>query len=202
MIKYLLIAFLFLSSDNLFAQITIDSSATEFSVKLKEGEVTRTLNFRRYKDSVKFTDLKYYVSPASKGNLSTETKYIKQLWDEAKDKIQINLKSVSIGNPTEYNDILLNQINAFNKSSKWQAHVKKNGKKLNYGLILEVMGKGNIYKPIDSLLAFYGYANIGYSNEKYGFLEKEQLIKLKFTGKEVVPIPYMVWIRVGRAKTK
>ncbi|MBX9851001.1 MAG: hypothetical protein K2X86_04500 [Cytophagaceae bacterium] len=120
---------LVLSLDGVFAQITIDTSATEYTLRLKEGDVTRRLSFRRYKDSVTFTDINYAVSPAYKSNLSIEVKYIKKLWDMAKDSIKISLKYISVGNPTEYPDVLTNQINAFNKSSKWQAHVKKNGKK-------------------------------------------------------------------------
>ncbi|MBX9851000.1 MAG: hypothetical protein K2X86_04495 [Cytophagaceae bacterium] len=64
------------------------------------------------------------------------------------------------------------------------------------------MNKGNIYSSLDSLIGGYGYAIAGYSNEKYGFLDKEALTKKKYTGKEVVPVPYMVAIRVGRVKIK
>jgi hypothetical protein len=39
-----------------------------------------------------------------------------------------------------------------------------------------------------------GYHITGFSNEKHGFVTKENLQKSGFAGNEIVPMPFMVWL--------
>ncbi|MNE21888.1 hypothetical protein D3C80_1150700 [compost metagenome] len=183
--------------------IEVDTVYGDYTVSTASNSQHRILSFRKDKDSIAYTGLHYSfgLSVKSTRNLSAEMLTMKQLWDKALPIIKTDLKSVSIGYPYEYIDVLKNYIAAFNQSPEWNNYVKKNGKKLNNKLVNHIMLTGNVYKPLDSLLHRYGYKITGFSTEKHGFIAPKDLISNGFKGTEIIQVPFMVWINVERIKT-
>jgi hypothetical protein len=198
MIRYVcVISFLCISFFS-FSQVSIQKTESDYTIKIETDSIIRHLTFWRDKETGIYTGCKYSCTKfkvLSKSLLlSDEIENIKALWNIASDSININLNRVFIGYPEEYSDIFLNQINAFYQSEKWQNHIKKNGKTLDYKIIHEVMLDSNVYKPLTDLLFDRGYRISGFSTEKHGFATKESLIKYGFSGNEIIPLPFMVWI--------
>ena len=181
-------------------QITIDKSTVDYSVQLEQDNVIRILTFWKDKDSSIYHSVKYSISDfnqtVSEKKLADEIPYIKQLWQIAEDSINYNLQSFNIGYPLLYADILKNHINAFLNSKEWQNHVKENGKKLDYKIIKKVMDENNVYQPLNTFLQTKGYNLIGFATEKHGFVTKENLQKAGFSGNEIIPMPFIVWLRL------
>ncbi|MEQ8809755.1 MAG: hypothetical protein RIE59_11855 [Imperialibacter sp.] len=159
----------------------------------------RSLTFRKNGESDTAIFLNYFVSKNTQGktNLSDEIPNIRILWDSAAQLIPIRLTSANIGYPLEYDDVLQNQIAAFNASSEWKAHVNKNGKKLDYKLIRQVMIDHHVYGPFEDLLSDFGYTLTDLSTEKHGFVTNEKLKELGRSHDEVIPVPYMVWLAIS-----
>tara|TARA_R110002012_G_scaffold142411_6_gene300450 strand:+ start:1531 stop:2166 length:636 start_codon:yes stop_codon:yes gene_type:complete len=180
-------------------QIEVDTSFRSISLKLTLDDGYRSLTFRKNGDSDTAIFLNYFVSKntGDRTNLSDEIPNIRILWDSATQLIPIRLTSANIGYPLEYDDVLQNQIAAFNASGEWKAHVNKNGKKLDYKLIRQVMIDHHVYGPFEDLLADYGYALTDLSTEKHGFVTNEKLKELVRNPDEVIPVPYMVWLTIS-----
>jgi len=198
MIRYLfIISFVFVSFLS-FSQVNIQKTESDYTLKIETDSIIRHLTFGKEKETGMYTGCKYsctkFKELAKPLNLTEEIKNIKILWTIASDSITIHLNRIFIGYPEEYSDIYLNHINAFNQSEKWQHHVKKNGKTLDYELIHEVMMESNVYKPLTDYLFDKGYKTTGFSTEKHGFATKESLKKYGFSGNEIIPLPFMVWI--------
>jgi hypothetical protein len=180
-------------------QIEVDTSFRSTSLKLTLDDGYRSLTFRKMKDSDTAVYLNYFVSQSGqeKPKLSDEIPHIRTLWESAAQLIPIRLAAANIGYPLEYDDVLRNQIMAFNASDEWQAHVNKNGKKLDYKLIRQVMIDYHVYGPLEDLLANYGYALTDLSTEKHGFVTSEKLKELGRSPDEIIPVPYMVWLTIS-----
>lgn len=191
------IAFLFISILS-YSQVVIQQTESDYTLKIETDSIIRHLTFWKDKETGIYTGCKYSCTKfkvlLKPSLLSDEIENIKALWDMASDSININLNRVFIGYPEEYSDIFLNQINAFNQSEKWQNHIKKNGKTIDYKLIHEIMMDYNVYKPLNDFLFEKGYKIKGFSTEKHGFATQVSLKKYGFSGNEIIPLPFMVWI--------
>lgn len=198
MIRYVcVISFLCISLLS-FSQVSIQQTESDYTLKIETDSIIRHLTFWKDKETGIYTGCKYsctkfkvLLKPLL---LSEELQYIETLWNLASDSITIQLTIFFIGYPEEYSDIFLNQINAFNQSEKWQHHVKKYGKTLDYKLLHEVMMDYNVYKPLTYFLFDRGFRITSFSTEKHGFATRESLKKYGFTGNEIIPLPFMVWI--------
>lgn len=182
------------------SQIKIDSTSTEYKITIKK-ENSLSINFYKDKNSSSYETLRIMDQlMGSKRflNLSDEVQIIDTLWKEAESRIPIHLTTIQIGYPSLYTDVLKQQVTIFSKSKSWQNHVKKNGKKLDLKLMREIMLNESAYHPIDFLLKKHGYRIKSISTEKHGFVSKEALIKAGFTGKEIIPIPFIVYLLVEK----
>jgi len=187
-----------LSSQSLFSQISIEKTNVDYSITLEKDSVYRILSFGKQFDSGIYTTVRYSISdfnhkPKDKA-LKDEIKTIKKLWELTEDSIQYDLQSLSIGYPLQYSDVLKNHIQAFINSEAWQNHVKKNGKKLNYEIIKQVILDYDVYKPLHDFLKTKSYEFSGFSTEKHGFVTKENLQKAGFQSNEIIPMPFIVYI--------
>ncbi len=184
----------------LTAQITISRTSVDFSVTYNEDSTYRILTFWKDQDSSIFTSVKYSITDFNKNPevkiLSDEIATINQLWNIAKDSIEFKLESFNISYPLFYSDILNNHIKAFNESPIWQNHIKQHGKKLDYGIIKNVMLEYNVYKPLNDFFKEKVYIITGFETEKHGFVTKENLQKEGYKGDEIIPMPYIVWITI------
>lgn len=200
---FITICFIF-TFQALNAQVTVSESQVDYSVKLEENNIIRILTFWNDKDSTIYHSIKYSSSDfnqaQSEKKLADEIRYLNQLWKIAEDSIQYSLQSLNIGYPLLYSDILKNHINAFLNSKEWQHHIEQNGKKLDYKIIKKVMVKNNVYQPLNAFLEAKGYTITGFSTEKHGFVTKENLQKAGFSGNEIIPMPYIVWIQLDHTK--
>ena len=186
------------------AQVKITKSDVDYSLIIAHDQVIRTLTFWKDKDSSIYHSVKYDVSDFqetnSKKNLEDEIQYIKKLWEIAEDSICFSLKSFNIGYPLLYADILKNHINAFLASEDWQNYSRKNGKKLEYKLQKQIMLENNVYKPLQDFLKTKNYSITGFETEKHGFVTKENLQKAGFSGEEIIPMPFIVWLKLAHTK--
>jgi len=170
--------------------ILCDSSAVDFSLKLEERGVTRILTFWKEKDSSVYTAMKYYCSKRTL--LSQELPLIGYMWDRANETHVIQLHSVDVGYPLSYDDVLYRHIIAFLTKRKKQTRnesVKR---------IRQIMLDAHVYASLDTLLASHGYHMKSIATEKHGYVTKENLQRLGFTGKERIPMPFMVWLGVEK----
>ena len=183
-----------------YSQVVIQQTETDYTLKIETDSIIRHLTFWKDRQSNLYTGCKYSYTKFKKLthpiNLSDEIPMIEILWKMATDSISIQLSSFFIGYPEEYSDIYQNQINAFIRSEKWQNHIKKNGKTLDYQLLHDVMMENNVYKPWNEFLLTKGYRITAFSTEKHGFATKESLKKAGFTGQEIIPLPFMVSINL------
>ncbi|MFP4025317.1 MAG: hypothetical protein ACLFVR_12400 [Thiohalospira sp.] len=185
------------------AQITISKSQVDYTLKIEQDKIIRTLTFWKNKDSATYTSVKYSISDfnstESEKNLKDEIGYINQLWETADDSIDIKLQSFNIGYPLLYSDIMINHIRAFQESDEWQNHVQKNGKALNYNFIQKIMIEKDVYAPLTSFLKTKKYTLSGFETEKHGFVTKEILQKAGFRGDEIIPMPFIVCATTSKA---
>ena len=185
------------------SQVYISKTNVDYSLRIEKDNVYRILTFWKHKDSTIYTSVKYSITDfniiTTERNLADEISAIDQLWDIAKDSIEYNLQSFNIGYPLLYSDILANQIQAFVDSEDWQNHVKLNGKKLDYSIIKKVMHDADVYQPLNDFLKTKGFYISGFETEKHGFVTNENLQKAGFTGSEIVPIPFIVWVTLNQS---
>lgn len=197
-LRIILIIFSIAFYFNASSQVKISKSNVDYSLKVEQDSIYRILTFWKDKDSSIYTSVKYSVSDFNKSStpkkLSKEINTINQLWDIAYDTITFKLQSFNIGYPLLYSDVLKSHIQAFLDSEEWQNHVKQNGKKLDYEIIKRVMLEANIYMPLDDFLNSKGYSISGFETEKHGFVTKENLQKAGYSGSEIIPMPFIVWI--------
>ena len=179
------------------AQVEVDTSYRSYSIKLTSGDDYRVLTFSQ-DDSSGYVHMNYFANTSHAQPLSSEIPYLCTLWDSARQAIDIRLTSVNVGYPLQYADVLKNHVTAFKRSPEWQAHVKNKGKTLDYPLIKSTMLAGHVYCPLEDLLKEFCYEITGFSTEKHGFLTKEELIELGEAADEVIPVPFMVWIKVEK----
>ena len=202
----ILLSLILLLIEPLYAQISISTTSVEYSLTYKQDSIYRILTFWKDKDSTIYTSVKYSVISFETTNLNTklseEIPFIKQLWNKAEDSIQYNLQSFNIGYPLLYSDVLKNHIQAFLNSKDWQSHVKQNGRTLNYEIIKKIMLENNIYKPLNDFLKTKGYYISSFETEKHGFITKENLQKAGFTGSEIIPMPFIVWITLKKQSSR
>ncbi|MGE0088047.1 MAG: hypothetical protein AB7S50_01070 [Bacteroidales bacterium] len=181
-----------------FSQVSIQKTESDYTLKIETDSIIRHLTFWKDKETDVYSGCKYSCSKfkvlAKPLSLKDEIKNIEILWKMAEDSISIALNRVFIGYPEEYSDIFLNQINAFNQSEEWQHHIKKNGKTLNNKIMHEIMMDYNVYEPLNNLLSEKGFRIIDFSTEKHGFATRESLKNHGFTGNEIIPLPFMVWV--------
>ena len=202
-IKVILILVYFsLLSMDAFSQVEISKSSVDFSLKIEQDSIYRILTFWKDLDSTIYTSVKYSVSDFNKTattkNLANEINTINQLWETAEDSICFNLQSFNIGYPLLYSDILKNHIQAFINSEEWQKHLELNGKILNYKIIKKVMMEANTYKLLDDFLKTKGLYISGFETEKHGFVTKEILQKAGYSGNEIIPMPFIVWVKLAK----
>lgn len=201
--KLLILLSFLLVFKSVYCQITINTSEVDYTLKIEKDSVYQILTFWKHRDSTIYTSVKYSINDFNKitteKNLTDEIRTINQLWDIAKDSITFNLQSFNIGYPLLYSDILKNHVLAFIDSKDWQNHVKQNGKKLDYGIIKKVMLEGDVYKALNDFLKTKGIYISGFGTEKHGFVTKENLQKAGFTGNEIVPMPFIVWVTLNQS---
>ncbi|MBN2789686.1 MAG: hypothetical protein JXR69_05825 [Candidatus Delongbacteria bacterium] len=205
---YALFIFIILSLSLYAAQFI--RGQVDFSIK---DENNKNLRFSKELQMDIFTNFNYqdlnYGSEKVR-ELKEEIKVIEFLWNEGKDSINIDLKSVSVGYPSQYKDILLKQIEVFSNDPKWQKYTvyRKNNNKpswdIDHELIETIMMEGNVYSSLDELLVKFGYKIKGFSIEKIGFATQKIIDKygLKYKEKDIkdIPIPFIVWVQVEKIK--
>ncbi len=201
--KYIIITIcLFLLYNSTDAQIKIEKSVIDYTLKIEKDSIYQILTFWKHKDSTIYSSVKYSITDFNKitteRNLADEISTINQLWDIAKDSITFDLQSFNIGYPLLYSDILKNHIQAFIESENWQNHVKLNGKKLDYNIIKKVMLDANVYQALNDFLKTKGFYISGFETEKHGFVTKEKLLKAGFSGNEIIPMPFIVWVTLNK----
>jgi hypothetical protein len=153
-----------------------------------------------------YQDLNYGTEKVRE--LKEEIKIIEFLWNSGKDRINIDLKSASVGYPLQYKDILLKQIEVFRNDPKWQKYTvyRKNNKKpswdIDHELIETIMLEGKVYSSLDDLLLKFGYKIKGFSVEKTGYVTQKYIDKydLEYEESEIkdIPIPFIVWVSVEK----
>ena len=119
-------------------------------------------------------------------------------WNVAKKDSKIKLSSANIGYPLEYEDVLKRHIEGFLNSAEWIDYVKHNGKKPNYELTKSIMLNCDVYKPLNDFIKSKGFEIVDLSLEKLGYIDLESLKKLGFDDNVVIPMPYMVWIKIEK----
>ena len=201
-----IIALLFLVVNFSFVsgQVKVTKSEVDYSLKTEQDSIIRILTLWKDLDSTVYTSIKYSISDFNQTentfNLKNEISTIQKLWDIAEDSIEFELRSFNIGYPLLYQDILKNHIQAFVDSKEWQDHVKLYGKKLDYQIIKKVMVEANVYKPLNEFLKSKGYYITGVDTEKHGFVTKEKLQKAGFSGNEIIPMPFIIWLTLDKLK--
>ncbi len=200
--RLLLFTLLFCINLKSYSQIYVSKTEVDYSLKVERDGIHRILTFGKDKDSNIYTSVKYSVSDfntiVGEKKLKDEINTMEELWSIAQDSIKYDLQSFNIGYPATYSDILNNHIKAFLESKEWQTHVEKNGKKLNYDLIKKIMLESNVYKPLYDFLKTIHYTFIGFETEKHGFITENELQTLGYSGKEIIPMPFMVWIKIEK----
>jgi hypothetical protein len=121
-------------------------------------------------------------------------------WNVANRDNEINLSEVSvhIGYPIEHGDVLKRHLNGFNKSKKWLEYVAKNYKNPDYKLTAELMLELDVYKPLNDFLKSKGFEMVEISLEKIGLVQPELLEEYGLDNKTIIPMPHMVWIKIGK----
>ena len=62
------------------------------------------------------------------------------------------------------------------------------------------MLENNVYKPLQDFLKTKNYPITGFETEKHGFVTKENLQKAGFSGDEIIPMPFIVWLKLAHTK--
>jgi len=170
----------------------ITRTAVDFSLKVDgDSTIYKILSFYKHKDSSSYYHFKYTCNCEGQ-TLAKQKKLISDLWSIANDSININLRSVDIGYLYTYPDLLRKHIDAFQKDSLWNAHVKNNGKTLEYDLIRNTMLKHSVYDDLEQILKEHGYTIDHFSTEKHGFVTPDILEKQGYSGNEIIPMPFIV----------
>ncbi|MEM6524106.1 MAG: hypothetical protein AAF693_09950 [Bacteroidota bacterium] len=173
-----------------------DRSYGDFTIREDFTSGYRLLRFSSPDSLGVFTHIKLTVSNNSVIFLTTELNELDKLWNAVTDSIYINLKSVSVGYPLNYEDILKNQIEAFKSDSSWRS-LEDDG--INYTQLRSTMINKGVYSPLIEWLASKRYKIMALSTEKHGIVPDVDLKRLGYTGSEEIPLPFMVWFQVERS---
>lgn len=174
-----------------------DRSYGDFNVRVNEGDQYRMLTFSGIDSLNIYRYVKITVVGDSLLNLSSELKTLDLLWDAAMDSIKTDLKSISVGYPLLYEDILKNQIDAFVKDSTWR-QMASDARNISYPQLRIIMKEKDVYSPFNNWLQEKGYRTANLSTEKHGFVPESDLKRLGYTGGEIVPVPFMVWLELEK----
>lgn len=179
---------------------TKDSISISFRIK---GDLSNIqCKFYKNPDSMYYSGLavkKYYKKENSKKHdLTTIVSLFEIYWEVVNRDTKINLQSVHVGYPLEYTDVLMRHIDGFKNSTKWNEYVSKNGKKPNYELTAQIMHELDVYKPLNDFLKSKGLKIVDMSLEKIGFVRPELLEECGLDNKTIIPMPHMVWIKIGK----
>lgn len=166
---------------------SFDESPVDYTVRDSLGF---SLAFHKQLDSTRYHFLRFH-KPDSIRQLIPLLPTLAGMWREASQKIDIQLTSINIGYPLEYDDVLTNHIKAFSTSDQWGTHDR-----IDYKRVAQVMYAHNIF-PLNELLTDFGYEITGFSIEKVGFVQPEKLTELGFEETLTIPVPFMVWIEVA-----
>lgn len=177
--------------DTLEITFSFEESPTEFQISDSTGFLA---TFTKNKDSSFYHHLRF-KSPEEQEMLKSALPVLSKLWSEADKKINIQLKSINVGHPLEYNDVLTDQVQAFSTSGQWGNRIITNDQNIDYSLVEDVMMENQVY-PLEELLNAFGYSIKGYNIEKVGFVEPSRLIGIGYDESLKIPVPYMVWIQV------
>lgn len=163
-----------------------------YTLMCKGDSMYRTMAFYKHQDSTVFSSFNYQLSVSQPVILREEVKTIDALWNIAKDSIEIKLKSVMVGYPLEYEDVLFQYINDFIElSDSLPINSESSGT-----LVKSILKSSAAYAPMDSILELQGYRVNNYYTEKHGQVPSERLTKLGFDKDLEVPIPFIVWMEV------
>ena len=209
--KNYIITIILMSALSLVAQ-EFSRTSVDFSIRDRNK---KSLRFNKELQSEIFTnfnfqDLNYETERLRE--LKEEIKVIEFLWNSGKDSVKIDLKSLTVGYPLQFKDILEKQIEVFSSSPKWQKYIfyKKNNDipawEIDHDLIEQIMYEGKVYSVLDELLVQFGYNIKGVSVEKIGYVTQKNIDKygLKIDEEKYkdVPIPFIVWVMVEKIEEK
>lgn len=184
--------------NELLTKVVVRRSAVDFTLVLESDSMSRSLAFYKNEDSTTYRHMNYQFYTDSEVLLKDELVLVNQLWSIAEDSIKLNLRSLMLGYPLEYKDVLQNQIIAFSESTEWK-EVKDGELNENYQLMRDIMKAQNVYYPLDSLLETKGLLIGEFSTEKHGYVPRDELKKLGFDESLKIPVPFMVWISVRQS---
>lgn len=169
------------------------------------------LTFWKDKDSLVHRGMQFRARPLdpaqwrAKPRLADCVPAIGRLWDAAAESVAIDLRSVDVGYPTQFPDVLRRQIEAFASSPEWRRQLKAKKPSHDFRALAPIMAAGNVYGALDPLLQVRGYRTTGISTEKHGYLMKSDVAGLdpqpSLGGLRLrdIPVPFVVTIGVARA---
>jgi hypothetical protein len=176
--------------------------STRMSFRLKGDFSNIQCEFYRNPDSIFYSGLSvrnYYQEENVKNHdLKAIMNHVDIYWIVVNRDSKIKLQNVQIGYPLMYNDVLVRHIDGFTNSTKWADYVKHNGKKPNYKLTAEIMLEQNVYKPLNDFIKPKGFEITNINVEKIGLVLPEILEEYGLDKKTIIPMPYMVWIEIGK----
>jgi hypothetical protein len=175
------------------ANLEIMETEREYSIKYSTDTTSyKILRFSKgFEDSL-FTYMNYSRSNKTDG-FEREMTVLDSLFEIADGKIELSLRSASIGYPLEFDDVMPEYIRAFLNSEQWTQHIKVKGKELDYKLMRKVILDSGVFYKFKEVLRKYGYEIKELSTEKHGFILKKDLIGYGFSGSEIVPVPFMLY---------
>ncbi len=174
----------------------ISKSEVNFVLTKHQDSTYSSFALYRNRDSITYNHFKYNSSVPGL-MLKDHIDEIMNMWSVAQDSVNIELKSLMVGYPLLYDDVLDEHINAFIKSDKWD--VKKKGViNESYQVVRDIMKEANVYSSINLLLETNGYSIKQFSTEKHGLVLPSELSRLGYDSTLSIPVPYMVWIEVEK----
>lgn len=187
---------------SVFGQFNVTETDIDFTISKKSSDLQWVLSLEKPLNSFTYTNLHFSINAYIDTTLllKNEIAVMEELWGKLFEDLTINLHSVNVGYPLEYQDVLENLINAFINSEEWQAHTHKKEKKLDYPLIRKVLLEKKVYAPMEEFLAKNNYRISEIQTEKHGFLEQKDLVELGYSGDEIIPVPFIVWIIVEKTE--
>ena len=93
---------------------------------------------------------------------------------------------------------LFQQSHLIEPSGLTEEWVKKQGNK-DYKIIKKVMFDAGVYQSLNDFLKTKGFYISGFETEKHGFVTKENLQKEGYSGNEIVPMPFIVWVTLNQS---
>ena len=177
-----------LEKDSIYGDVEFCESKREYTLFYEKDTIQRILSFRRNNDSILFDHINYQTTHNQKIKLSDEIKYIDGLWETIDYVIDVQLKSIMVGYPLEYKDVLINHIEALKERGNFDIN--------NYDLLRSIMLSKHVYQPLETYLKSRGYQLTKISTEKHGYVPKDDLKELGYPDSLKIPVPYMVWLEV------